>query len=112
MSGIGIFSPPSMTNRTDERSRCSMSGSAMIALHHRRARPHGGHARPLDLVDDLGRVEHTVDDRRRARRDQRGRREVERADVVQRSAGEPEVGAGEAELDDVRVGSSTPGWRG
>ncbi len=32
MSGIGIFSPPLMTNRTDERSRCSMSGSAMIAL--------------------------------------------------------------------------------
>ena len=32
MSGIGIFSPPLMTTRTDDRSRCSMSGSAMIAL--------------------------------------------------------------------------------
>ena len=32
MSGIGIFSPPLMITRTDERSRCSMSGSAMIAL--------------------------------------------------------------------------------
>ena len=32
MSGIGIFSPPLMTTRTDDRSRCSMSGRAMIAL--------------------------------------------------------------------------------
>ncbi len=32
MSGIGIFSPPLMIRRTDERSRRSMSGSAMIAL--------------------------------------------------------------------------------
>ena len=32
MSGIGIFSPPLMIRRTDDRSRCSMSGSAMIAL--------------------------------------------------------------------------------
>ena len=32
MSGIGIFSPPLMITRTDERSRCSMPGSAMIAL--------------------------------------------------------------------------------
>ena len=32
MRGIGIFSPPLMTTRTDERSRCSISGRAMIAL--------------------------------------------------------------------------------
>ena len=32
MSGIGIFSPPLMITRTDDRSRCSTSGSAMIAL--------------------------------------------------------------------------------
>ena len=32
MSGIGIFSPPLMTTRTDERSRRSMSGRARIAL--------------------------------------------------------------------------------
>ena len=30
--GIGIFSPPPMSNRTDDRSRCSMSGRLMIAL--------------------------------------------------------------------------------
>ena len=50
----------------------------------------------------VGRVEHAMDDRRRARGDERRGREVERADVVQRPAREPEVGAGEAELDDVR----------
>ena len=32
MSGIGIFSPPLMITRTDDRSRASMSGSAMMAL--------------------------------------------------------------------------------
>ena len=32
MSGIGIFSPPLMIKRTDDRSRSSMSGTAMIAL--------------------------------------------------------------------------------
>ena len=32
MSGIGIFSPPLMITRTDDRSRCSMSGRAMMAL--------------------------------------------------------------------------------
>ena len=32
MSGIGIFSPPLMITRTDDRSRRSTSGSAMIAL--------------------------------------------------------------------------------
>ena len=32
ISGIGIFSPPLITRRTDDRSRCSMSGSAMIAF--------------------------------------------------------------------------------
>src|SRR5437764_603318 len=32
MSGIGIFSPPLMITRTDERSRWSMSGNAMMAL--------------------------------------------------------------------------------
>ena len=32
ISGIGIFSPPLMMTRTDDRSRCSTSGSAMIAL--------------------------------------------------------------------------------
>ena len=30
--GIGIFSPPPMSNRTDDRSRRSMSGRLMIAL--------------------------------------------------------------------------------
>ena len=32
MSGIGIFSPPLMISRTEDRSRCSMSGRAMMAL--------------------------------------------------------------------------------
>ena len=32
ISGIGIFSPPLMMTRTDDRSRCSTSGSAMMAL--------------------------------------------------------------------------------
>ena len=32
MSGMGIFSPPLMTTRTDDRSRSSMSGRAMMAL--------------------------------------------------------------------------------
>ena len=32
MRGIGIFSPPLITTRTDDRSRRSMSGNAMIAL--------------------------------------------------------------------------------
>ena len=93
MSGIGIFSPPAMTTRTDERSRCSMSGSARIALTIAGASHTRGHARPLDLVDDRGRVEHAMDDRGRARRDHRGGVEVERADVVERPAREPEIGA-------------------
>ncbi len=93
MSGIGIFSPPLMITRTDDRSRCSMSGSAMIALTIAGRQPHGGHPRSLELVDDGGGVEGTVDDRRRAGGDQRRGREVERADVVERPAGQPEVGA-------------------
>ena len=32
MSGMGIFSPPLMITRTDDRSRCSTSGRAMMAL--------------------------------------------------------------------------------
>ena len=32
ISGIGIFSPPLMITRTEERSRPSMSGTAMMAL--------------------------------------------------------------------------------
>ena len=39
MSGIGIFSPPSMITRTDERSRCSMPGTSRIASHHRGREP-------------------------------------------------------------------------
>ena len=43
-----------------------------------------------------------MDNRRRARGDERRGREVERADVVERPARETEIHAGEAELDDVR----------
>ncbi len=32
ISGMGIFSPPLMMTRTDDRSRWSMSGRAMMAL--------------------------------------------------------------------------------
>ena len=32
ISGIGIFSPPLMITRTDDRSRASTSGRAMMAL--------------------------------------------------------------------------------
>ena len=110
MSGIGIFSPPLMITRTDDRSRCSMSGSAMIALTMAGASHTVVHPRPLELVDHRGGVEGPVDDRRRPRRDQRGGREVERADVVERPAGQAEVGAGEAELDD--VGQVLPGQVG
>ena len=70
MSGIGIFSPPLMTTRTDDRSRCSMSGNAMIALTIAGA----SHTvvtrdRSSSSTTSAG-VERTMDDRRRARRDQ------------------------------------------
>ena len=71
-------------------------------VHHRGCQPYRRHPRPLDLVDDCGRVEHAMDDGGRARGDERRGREVERADVVQRPASQPEIAAGEAELDDVR----------
>ena len=101
MSGIGIFSPPLMITRTEDRSRCSMSGQRHDRVDHRRRQPHRGHPRALDLVDHGGGVERPVDDRRAAGGDQRRGREVERADVVERTAREAEVVAREAELDDV-----------
>jgi hypothetical protein len=54
--------------------------------------------RDRSISSTTARVEDAVDDRRRARRDQRGGGEVERADVVQRAAREPEVVARDAEL--------------
>ena len=93
MNGIGIFSPPAMSTRTDERSRCVDAGHVEDRANHRGRGPHGGHARPFDLVDDALGVEHAVDDRRRAHRDHRGGDEVERADVVQRPARQADVGA-------------------
>ena len=93
MNGIGIFSPPAMISRTDERSRCSMPGTSRIARTIAGAVHTRGHPRPLDLVDDVLGVERAVDDRRRADRDHRGGDEVERADVIQRPARQADVGA-------------------
>ena len=102
MSGIGIFSPPLMTTRTDDRSRCSMPGNAMIALTIAGA-SHTVVTRDRSISSTTAAASNVgMDDRRRPRRDQRGGREVERADVVERPAGQAEVGAREAELDDVR----------
>ena len=70
MSGIGIFSPPLMTTRTDDRSRCFDVGQRHDRVDHGGRQPHGGHPRALDLVDDVGGIERTMDDRRRTRRDQ------------------------------------------
>ena len=55
MNGIGIFSPPAMITRTDERSRCSMPGTSRIARTIAGAAHTRGHPRPLDLVDDAAR---------------------------------------------------------
>ena len=66
-SGIGIFSPPAMITRTDERSRCSIPGTSRIARTIAGAGHTRGHAGPLDLVDDALGVEHAMDDGRRAR---------------------------------------------
>ena len=101
MSGIGIFSPPLMITRTDDRSRCSTSGSAMIALtiagasHTVVTRERSSSS--TTAAASKARWMITV----RAGRDERRGREVERTDVVQRPAGEAEVVAGEAELDEV-----------
>ena len=90
MSGIGIFSPPLMTSRTDERSRSSMSGSAMIALTIAGA-SHTTVTRDRSISSTTSRrVEHAMDDRGRAGRDERRGGEVERADVIQRPAREPD----------------------
>ena len=70
-----------------------MPGSAMIALtmagasHTVVTRDRSISSTTADASND------TVDDGRRTGGDQRGRREVERADVVQRSAGQSEIGA-------------------
>ena len=112
MNGIGIFSPPAISTRTDERSRSSTPGTSRIA------RTIAGAAHTLvtrdrlDLVDDARRVEHAVDDRGRTDRDHRRGDEVERADVVQRPTRQADIGAREPELGDVPRSSSTPGSRG
>ena len=93
MSGIGIFSPPSMITRTDDRSRSSTPGSARIAFtiagasHTVVTRDRSissttaaaSNARWMIVVAPTA-MSVVVD-------------EVERADVVERAAGEPEVGA-------------------
>ena len=82
-----------MTTRTDERSRCSMSGSAMMALTMAGASQTVVTRERSSSSTTAGRVEGPMDDGRGAGGDERGRREVERADVVERTAGQPEVGA-------------------
>ena len=102
MSGIGIFSPPSMITRTDERSRCSMPGTSRIALTIAGA-AHTVVTRDRSISSTTAAASNTrwmivvAPDRDHRRGD-----EVERADVVQRAAREADVGAGEAELGDVR----------
>ena len=90
---------------------CSVDvGERHDRVDHRRGQPHGGHPGPLELGHDRGGVERAVDDDRGPHRDQRRRSEVEGPDVVERPAGEADVGAGEAELDD--VGQVLPGQVG
>ena len=92
MNGIGIFSPPAMIRRTDERSRSATPGTSRIARTIAGAVHTHGDARPFDLVDDAFGVERTVDDRGCTDRDHRGGDEIERAHVVERPAREPDVG--------------------
>ena len=109
MSGIGIFSPSMIRPHRREVALLDV-GQRHDRVHHGGRQPDGRHRERSSSSTTAAGVELAVDDRGRPRRDQRGRREVERADVVQRTAGEPEVGAGEAELDD--VGEVLPGQVG
>ena len=70
---------------------------------HRRRHPQGAHVRPLDLVDHHFGVEGAVDDGRGAHRDQGGRGEIERSDMVEGTAGQSDVGTGQTEFGDVGV---------
>ena len=93
MNGMGIFSPPAMITPNRRQVAPLDFGHARIAPTIAGA----GHTvvtrdRSISSTTARG-VEHAMDDRRRADRDQRGGDEVERADVIQRPAGEAEVGA-------------------
>ena len=102
ITGIGIFSPPAMITRTDERSRCSTPGTSRMARTIAgAAQMHVTPDRSISSTTALG-VEGAVDDGRRARRDHRGGDEIEGTDVVQRTARQADVVGGDAELDDVR----------
>jgi hypothetical protein len=77
-------------------------GMGQELVHHRRRQPDGRDRAPLERVEGAGRVERPVDLDGAAGVQHRGRREVQRAHVVERAAREPPVGAGDPELDDVR----------
>src|SRR2546429_1045123 len=55
--------------------------------------------RSLDLVDDLARIDRAMDDRGRGRRDPGRGREVQRADALERAAGDAETPAADADGD-------------
>ena len=96
-----------MITRTDERSRRSTSGSAMIALTI------AGASQTVVTLDRSSssttarRVEDPVDDRGGTRGDERRRGQVERPDVVERPAGQTQVRVREPELH--HVGQVLPG---
>ena len=91
MYGIGSFSPPAMITRTDDRSRSSMPGWSSTA------RSIAGAIHTVVTLDrSISSTTCAASNVRwmiggRTRRDHRGRDEVERADVVQRPAGEADV---------------------
>ncbi len=102
MSGTGIFSPPLMTRRTDDRSRSSMPGKAMMALTIAGASQTTVTRERSISSTTAAASNDAVDDGRRPGGDERCGRQIERADVVERAAREAEIRAGEAELHQVR----------